>query len=328
MIDLAGGASETVLPAQIQIRTGHQTDGGCVISMKKSQLKNCLEYRGSSADMQGWEYYFPGLELNNIFLPDKINSWIRTDSNPVTDVRHHHRYILQLSLSPEMTLLIDGHKFKLKQGQAILIFPYQRHNCISAVGEQTRVTINFLAHKDSKGSLQPLKNRILDPDRFDFDLLFRVFESRLKSSPFGACDGICALSWFLNRQLEKIRPQDEKSISRKEQRFFEIMSYLEENFEQPLTMKSIARKFNLSESTIRRIFAQIDQKANTPRKVMQHLKMNRSLEWILHTSNSIKEIAEFCGYSDQFTFSRAFRRYTGKSPMQARREFLQHKNGR
>ena len=303
----------------------YQTNAGECVSMKKTQLKKFLDYCESSAAMQGWEYYFPGLELNNIFLPDKINSWIRTDSNPVTDVRHHHRYILQLSLSPEMILLIDGHKFKLKQGQAILIFPYQRHNCISVVGKQTRVNINFLEHKDSKGSLLPLKNRILNPDQFEFDLLYRIFESRLKSSWVASCDGICALSWFFTRQLEKILPQDEKNISRNERRLFQIIDYLNENFEQPLTMKSIAGKFNLSESTIRRIFAQINQKENTPRKMMRHLKMNRSLEWILHTSNSIKEIAEFCGYSDQFTFSRAFRRYMGKSPMQARKEFLQQK---
>lgn len=50
------------------------------------------------------------------------------------------------------------------------------------------------------------------------------------------------------------------------------------------------------------------------------VKMNHAAEELLNSSLSIQEIADQLGFTDAFTFSRAFKRIQGRSPREFRKD--------
>jgi len=180
--------------------------------------------------------------------------------------------------------------------------------------------VNFHERPEHAGALLPLRNRVIDICAEDFTLLeqichgYRGLENRTYS------DAVCALSWFCIRQVERIRLQEDNVLHEEKNLFRQIHDYISENLDCPLTLQKIESKFNISNSTLRRIFQRNQSLTTSPGRVIKTLKLNRSLDWIQCLSNPIAEIAEWCGYSDQFAFSRAFKKCFGLSPLQMRRQ--------
>lgn len=52
----------------------------------------------------------------------------------------------------------------------------------------------------------------------------------------------------------------------------------------------------------------------TPHQMIQEAKMQRACDTLIHTDMKLEQIAMLIGYSDAFSFSRAFKQHTGKSP--------------
>ena len=58
--------------------------------------------------------------------------------------------------------------------------------------------------------------------------------------------------------------------------------------------------------------AALDNK--TPLEYLTELRMERARQLIISSSMRIKDIAEWCGYTDSYYFSRCFKKYYGVSP--------------
>ncbi|WP_408582031.1 helix-turn-helix domain-containing protein [Lactobacillus helveticus] len=60
----------------------------------------------------------------------------------------------------------------------------------------------------------------------------------------------------------------------------------------------------------------------TPANYLLKLRMEKAKIDFSSTTKMIKEIAKDVGYTDQYTFSKAFKRYTGFSPMNYQKNLL------
>ncbi len=90
------------------------------------------------------------------------------------------------------------------------------------------------------------------------------------------------------------------------------IKYLEENYTTSIPVKTLAKTAGLSESFFFKSF-----KKNTtmsPYLYQKNLRLNAAVEYLEHTTLSIKEISEKIGYEDPFTFSRSFKLKYGVSP--------------
>jgi len=74
----------------------------------------------------------------------------------------------------------------------------------------------------------------------------------------------------------------------------------------------LAREAGLSVTQFFRCFRKAT--GSTPISFLRRERMSQAKRRLLESADSIKEIAEQVGYSDQFYFSRDFKRYTGTSP--------------
>lgn len=98
-----------------------------------------------------------------------------------------------------------------------------------------------------------------------------------------------------------------------------IAEYLSLHYNEPHTVRELARSVHLSESQLRRQF--LAAYGSTPAAWRNELRVRIGAELLRRTALSVAEIADQLGYAAPGDFYRSFRKIFGKSPMQYRAEF-------
>jgi len=91
-----------------------------------------------------------------------------------------------------------------------------------------------------------------------------------------------------------------------------VFQYVENNLEKSLKNDELAAVVNMSEKYFISYFK--SALGITPGSYITQLKMNKAREYLYQEKYSIKEIANLLGYSDQYTFSKAFKKYFNVPP--------------
>jgi AraC-like DNA-binding protein len=90
------------------------------------------------------------------------------------------------------------------------------------------------------------------------------------------------------------------------------MDYIHMHFRDAIKVHDVARFVGVDRTHFTRTFHQAQ--GMSPHAYIQHLKLTEARELLLNSGMSIKEIAASLGYSDPYTFSRAFKRKYGHTP--------------
>ena len=77
----------------------------------------------------------------------------------------------------------------------------------------------------------------------------------------------------------------------------------------------IAKELNLSERSLQR---KLKEKGTTFRTVLDNVRKMAAIQYIKNPVNTMSDIAFLLGFSEQSAFSRAFKKWTGTSPIQYR----------
>ena len=267
-----------------------------------------------------FDYYTSGAGIAGCFIPDRVHAWFADHNLAADGIKQHHRFVLAVQLSGCNTTKQDGLTLTISKGMARLVFPFQKHETVfdKSYADSEMLCVNFVEHASSSFSLLPLKNQVFPLDNTDLELLIRVYKGCSNLENWKPEDACCALAWLLNRLYRRVSKVQDINGSL----YQRICLYIENNLNHTIVLQDILKEFHISMTTLRRIFAaEYPGHARfTPARMIRRLKLNRSLEWILNTDSSIKEIAELCGYSDQFSFCRAFKQCYSKSPMQLRKQ--------
>ena len=90
-----------------------------------------------------------------------------------------------------------------------------------------------------------------------------------------------------------------------------ICVYLSDHFKEPLTVESVAEKFNRTPNYISAKFKKEVGKSFTDYLV--ELRIQKATTLLTYTNKSISEIAGEVGFNSYTYFSKTFRKYTGKN---------------
>jgi AraC family transcriptional regulator, transcriptional activator for feuABC-ybbA operon len=103
-------------------------------------------------------------------------------------------------------------------------------------------------------------------------------------------------------------------------RLDKAIEYIEKKFMNTIRIEELCQCVNLNESNMIKLFK--NNLGRTPVDYINQVRINKAKELLLHTNGTIKEIAFQTGFSDEFYFSRVFKKMEGKSPRGFRQQLL------
>jgi two-component system response regulator YesN len=92
--------------------------------------------------------------------------------------------------------------------------------------------------------------------------------------------------------------------------------FIAENYHRDISLDEIARKEYLSSSYLSRAFSELVGASFT--EYLKAVRVKRAQGLLLSSDKGVAEIAASVGYQDPNYFSRVFKLFTGKSPLQYR----------
>lgn len=101
--------------------------------------------------------------------------------------------------------------------------------------------------------------------------------------------------------------------------FNKATTYIEQNFNQHITLEELATHCGISSTYFSEYFKNITNM--TPFDYINKYRINHAAEMLLYTKKPITEIALSCGFNDLSYFSKTFRLQKGKTPRQYRAEY-------
>jgi AraC-like DNA-binding protein len=97
-----------------------------------------------------------------------------------------------------------------------------------------------------------------------------------------------------------------------------VPSFFSYHLREPLSIEDMAQRAHLSSSRFSALFKQ--QFGVAPHQYLLDLRVRHAQELLLNTDLSQEDIASYCGFADIHHFSKAFRKRTGQTPGNCRKE--------
>ncbi len=105
----------------------------------------------------------------------------------------------------------------------------------------------------------------------------------------------------------------------------QALRYMEDHYEEPITLDGLAQMFNYSTKNFAKLFKK--QTGCSPIDYLIQTRMDKARNLLKHTELLIYEVAKAVGYSDQLYFARIFKKHCGCSPVQYKDAARQGKEG-
>lgn len=235
--------------------------------------------------------------------------------------RNH--YLFHYILSGTGTLMADNAKgetqtYSIKSGQGFIIFPGQINTYIADTDfpwEYTWVEFDGLRAKEI------VETAGLSPDHpvyhsHSADLRQKMMEEMLyishnsQESPFHLIGHTWLFLDYFMRSTETVRMKQDGSI--RDFYIKEALSFIEQNFQNDISIEDIAAFCGLNRSYFGKIFH--DTIGRSPQEFLISYRMTKAAELLKITALSIADIGNAVGYPNQLHFSRAFKNVYGMSP--------------
>ncbi len=261
-----------------------------------------------------------GIRADFDFMPQNILVWKSARNLKVTGTSIHQRMILKIILSGRCTMLVDGLRIPMDTGDMLCLFPYQFHatHLECPREEYSFLAVTFIEQNRNYSSFLSLKNHLLKPDRSDLANLEKLilnYHKKDRAYPEQCIFPLLEILLNQRRKVSDLLPQKKENATL----FDRICDHIRGHFTENISLKTLAAEFQVAPETIRRQFLQADA-GITPGRLIHQLRVQMAAELLQHTPEEIGFIARKCGYSNLFSFSRAFKNIMGKSPRNYRKK--------
>ena len=241
----------------------------------------------------------------------------------------HDCYEVYYSISGGKQFLIDNKVYDIAPGDIFLISQYDSHYLTqidqelherivimidpefmkSVSSEETNLNECFenrgedFSHKISLNQEQQKRflyfiNKILSSNGYGHDLLEKTT--------------FIELFLMINKiLLDKDGGKDTEEIATYNEQVDAILSYLNSNIQNPVSIGDLAKHFYISESYICRIFKSATGTTINKYMTARRISIAKSL---LAEGKGVSEVCEECGFSDYSNFLKAFTKSVGISP--------------
>jgi AraC-like DNA-binding protein len=241
----------------------------------------------------------------------------------------HHRYVLTYVIEGSGRVLLDGTAFILKQGDALLVAPYQYHDYSETEEEHLRWLFITFEIVRGGGFLSDLRDRSLRLDEASRELLLalvNIWQKRNSEHVMGA-----EILPTLERLLMRLRSCGQVAMSLakvQRHRSSEVVDDWVARVEELIlrsvyegwSLEEVASRANVSLRYLRRRFEQALGVA--PSEYRANYQLHTAMLLMRDSRLSLSQVAERSGFSSLAVFSRFVKRRSGLAPSQLRHRLL------
>lgn len=255
--------------------------------------------------------------------------WEQCDPSHSFGPAARNHYLFHLCLSGTGTLYADNEKgesvtYQVKSGQGFMLFPHQictyiadhdipwEYAWLEFDGLRAKETVElagfcpgqpiYRAH--NKNIAQTMRNEMM------------YIVDHKDASPFQLIGHLYLFMDSLMRSA--VSTQNAKGSSLRDFYIKEAVSFIEQNFQNDISVEDLAAICGLNRSYLGKIFH--ESMGKSPQAFLISYRMTKATELLKLTDLSIADIGNAVGYPNQLHFSRAFKNVYGISPRQWRYE--------
>lgn len=250
----------------------------------------------------------------------------------IDDNHENYEFLIPLSVFPYF--YIDKKAVECRPGQLIIMKPNTRHGITKTMHDMSFISIHIKAEY-----LDRLIREIIGSSNTPFlceqcllhsevqnviaALISEMRDNRVGRSLLiqNLTENLCIqlIRHYHISQLEEIS-LFEKPLNEGQQRFQNVIEYMQENLEDKLTIEKLAELARMNRFHFIRAFkAAFGQ---SPYDFLTDLRITQAKRLLVHTRLSANEIGEQCGFFSASRFSAAFRQNTGATPSAYRTRVL------
>lgn len=211
-------------------------------------------------------------------------------------------------------IVVEGREYTLHENQAFCIPRFKKHLYYACADDPWSILwVHFKGEDTRYFPLNDCKTIVFNSENaknrmhFLFDLLFRVLDGNYTLGNFIYISQVLSLILAETYSREKVNTTLEQN-----KHVTNVIRYMSKHLEENLSLEDIVEESGLSKSYLNAIFQKYTQHA--PMDFFINLKMKRACRLLRITDSYIYEVAQQLGYSDQYYFSRIFKKVVGMSP--------------
>jgi len=231
--------------------------------------------------------------------------------------RKQSKYQLVVIHRGSLTLQLDGESIAVAPGQAILLTPNHREYFQFSREHETHHSWCTINPSSVPPKMRRLFGSLRKPAPFDSHLasLLKLGMKTLSGYPanesledgFSLGIGLALLFGFaIAAQTGRMTqsPSDEALIR--------IEDFVSREYNKPLRLPDMAAAAGVSPQHLLKLFR--ERQWPTPTDYLYEKRLETAVDLLSHTGLSVGEIADRCGFTNPFHFSRKFRKAYGQSP--------------
>lgn len=211
----------------------------------------------------------------------------------------------------------NGERVTVKRGDIFFISPESAYSIITS-GSFRHYTVNFDIHEKTS-SLEMLKppycllsGENTEPLERGFKNLVGIWQAKATGYEMRAMGGLYELfTLFYSAYVDGTK-------SSRNGRLLNARKYIEQNFDKPIDLEQLAYISDMSVTNFRREWAR--QYSEAPIRYRDSIRLYYAKEYLNSGYYSVSEIARKCGFEDTSYFIRFFRKKTGFTPGEYKRE--------
>ncbi|MDF2962269.1 MAG: AraC family transcriptional regulator [Paenibacillus sp.] len=263
-------------------------------------------------------------------------------SNDLPVLEHKHdTYELDLFIKANIKIFVSDRQYDIRDGDLLLISPYDIHRMVYADGRYERYVVNFnkepleryydsigacsifkvLEQSKERGSRKleiPLKERPVWEGLFQ-SLILPQQEDESMDSVFVKQETGLTLALLLMKFFQRTHQVTDKTqkTGRKEQQVRSIIQFLDARYTEPVSLQLLEKAFHLNRYYISHIFKEI-----TRFSIVEYLQYRRILEaqsLLRKTNKPVADICFDCGFTNIQHFHSVFKKITKSTPHQYRK---------
>lgn len=221
-------------------------------------------------------------------------------------------------------LVMNGEKHVLRPGVGFVYGPGMPHRIMTDPGAPMK---KYFAVFSGKPALDLLKECQLVPGTVvhvaDPIHIQGVFDDlvRYGLSDHSDRNRMCsvALQYLIMKMRDLSIPQGQ-GVTRAFETYQRCRKYIEEHYGRHQSLKDVAAACRVDMAYLCRLFQRFGRQS--PFQYLQHLRMNRAVDLLRNSGRMVKEVASELEFSDQYNFSRAFKKLYGVSPANMMKSWL------